>query len=470
MLSYYGSEINGLVSSILQFINYFTIVEAGLSGAAIFSLYKPLAENNYDEINGVVSSAKRYYYQAGGIFTSAVIVLSFVYPIIVHTQSLGTSSMRFLVVMLGAKGFLDFFSLAKYRALLTADQKIFVISISSSIYTILNTILISLFAINSLPITWVYFFSLLPLLVRTFILSFYVKRHYPYIDYSASPNNGALKARWDALFQQFVGMAQNSAPPIIATIFLSLKEVSIYAIYNMVISGLNGVLTIFTTNLSPSFGNVIAKNQSETLKKSYHEFEFIYLQLIAIAYSVAYTLIIPFITLYTKGVNDTEYNVPIIATLMVLNGFLYSLKTPQGMIIIAAGHYKETRWRSLLQALILIIGGIILVRPFGLSGIIMGAILSNIYRGIDMFFYVPKRITKLSPFYTLKNYLLQSITIIGTVSVGHLISRNVTSWGKWIFIAIVCTVVSISILLCVSMFFNKTVFHSLKNRLISLIK
>ena len=42
MLKYYGSEINGLISSINQFIVYFNLVEAGLSGAAIYALYKPL--------------------------------------------------------------------------------------------------------------------------------------------------------------------------------------------------------------------------------------------------------------------------------------------------------------------------------------------------------------------------------------------------------------------------------------------
>ena len=39
MLNSYGSEINGLVSSISQFIAYFNLVEAGLAGAAIYSLY-----------------------------------------------------------------------------------------------------------------------------------------------------------------------------------------------------------------------------------------------------------------------------------------------------------------------------------------------------------------------------------------------------------------------------------------------
>ena len=40
MLHAYGSEVNGLTSSISQFITYFSLVEAGLSGASIYALYK----------------------------------------------------------------------------------------------------------------------------------------------------------------------------------------------------------------------------------------------------------------------------------------------------------------------------------------------------------------------------------------------------------------------------------------------
>ena len=61
MLLSFGSEINGLVSSIKQFISYITLVEAGLAGACIYSLYKPLADNNYVEINKILSGTKRFY-------------------------------------------------------------------------------------------------------------------------------------------------------------------------------------------------------------------------------------------------------------------------------------------------------------------------------------------------------------------------------------------------------------------------
>ncbi len=92
---------------------------------------------------------------------------------------------------------------------------------------------------------------------------------------------------------------------------------------------------------------------------------------------------------------DVNYNIPLIGFLFTLNGLLYSLKTPQGMLVISAGLYRETRWKVTIQALIAIVGGVIFVQFWGLAGILVGSILSNTYRDIDLLFYIPHKLTKL---------------------------------------------------------------------------
>ena len=61
MITTYGSEINGMVSSITQFITYLSLVEAGIGNASIVALYGPLATKNQDGINGVLAAAKKFY-------------------------------------------------------------------------------------------------------------------------------------------------------------------------------------------------------------------------------------------------------------------------------------------------------------------------------------------------------------------------------------------------------------------------
>lgn len=440
ILQFYGSELNGLVSSINQFITYFSLIEAGIAGAATFSLYKPLAENDHDGVSAIVSATKKFYNQSGMLFVGLVALMAATYPFLVKTEDLSVPAVAILVLALGAKGFLEFFTLAKYRVILTADQKTFVISNASSVYIILQMIIIVVLAMLRVNIVVVYSVAILALWTRSFLLRRYVRRNYPYINYKAKPNVHALDQRWDALFLQVLGAAQTGAPVLLATVFTSLTEVSIYSIYNMVFTGINGVLSIFVNGLSSGFGDVIARKETKTLQHSYKDFEFIYYIIITIVYTVAAVMLLPFIRLYTRGITDANYIQPIIALLFVVNGLLYNLKTPQGMLVIAAGMFKETRYRSLAQALIIIVGGAILAPFFGLVGILIASCLSNLYRVIDLLFFVPHRITKLRVWLTLKRMLLSVALCTLLPPLVGLIPFDQQGFIYWIGQAIVVTI------------------------------
>ena len=408
MLKFYGSEINGLVTSITQFISYFNIVEAGLAGAAVYALYKPLAEKDTKQISKVVSTTKNFYIKSGFIFVCLVLLLAIIYPIFASVDSLNYIDIFFLVIILGSSGFLDFFTLSKYRVLLTADQKIYVISISSIIYYIVNTILIFIFTYLGFNIVIVRFVAIFAILLRSLILYFYTKKYYSNISFNEKSDKSLLNKRWDALYLQLLGSVQLGAPIIILTIFSSAANliiVSIYSIYNIVLQGINNLLSIFISGLSASFGEIIVSNNQSKLQETSQEFEYIYYDVITLVYAVSFLLIMPFIKLYCANINDANYYIPIVGALFVINGLLYNIKTPQGMLVISAGLYKETRVQSTIQGLIIIIFGVLLVPKFGIIGILIANILSNIYRDIDLMFFIPKNLTKLPVLNTLKRFI-----------------------------------------------------------------
>ncbi|NLL44644.1 MAG: hypothetical protein GX247_03140, partial [Mollicutes bacterium] len=288
MLKYYGSEINGLVSSINQFIKYFNLVEAGLSSAAIYALYKPLAEKNHKAINSIISAAKKFYTQSGYIFVSLTIGLAALYPYFVKTDMLTPLYVGILVLILGTNGALEFFTLSKYRVLLTADQKTYVISLASIVYLVLNTIIVVILGTMQVNIVLLRLGVLLSIFLRSFILMIYVRIKYKFINYREKPNTQALAKRWDALYLQILGAIHTGAPVVILTIVTrNLMLVSVYTVFNMVISGIMGILGIFRSGLSASFGDVIAREEDKTLQRSYTEFEFSYYALITIVYSIA---------------------------------------------------------------------------------------------------------------------------------------------------------------------------------------
>ncbi|WP_304153460.1 lipopolysaccharide biosynthesis protein [Megamonas hypermegale] len=470
MLMVYGSEINGLISSITQFINYFMLVEAGLSAAVVYSLYKPLAEKDYFKISSIVTAAKNFYNSSGYIFVILTIGLSIIYPFFIKTTELTILEVGILVLILGVSGALEFFTLAKYRAILTADQKVYVISLASIIAVITNTIVIVILSYLNINIVLVRAVALLSVFLRSYILYFFVKKYYSYLNYNAVPDNNALSKRWDALYLQILGAVQNGAPIILATLFTDLKIVSVYVVYNLVISGVNAILSVFMSGVSSTFGDLIARKELDRFQKAYNDFELLYYLLIAGVYGVTFVMIMPFILLYTQGVTDANYNLPWIGFLMVLNGLMYNIKTPQGMLVISAGLYKETRWQTTTQALILVIFGIILGKIYGLCGILIASVLSNLYRDIDLVYFIPKYVTKLPK----KNTVYRVIGICLIVALIYIpslyININVSDFLIWILVTLGVILYTLIIIFIYVIIFEKKTLQGLKERIKNLKK
>ena len=122
MIATYGSEMNGLVSSLNQFISYITLVEAGIGGAAIYSLYKPLAEEDHARISSIVVAAKKSYRQAGYIFSAGIFILAVVYGLLSNAESVTFGTIFTLAIILGINGCFDFFRQRIGKLVLLCNQ------------------------------------------------------------------------------------------------------------------------------------------------------------------------------------------------------------------------------------------------------------------------------------------------------------------------------------------------------------
>ena len=163
-----------------------------MSGAAIYALYKPLADRDHKAINEIVSAAKRFYTQSGYIFISLTIGLAIFYPFFLKTDMLSPLSVGTLVLILGVNGALEFFTLAKYRVLLSADQRMYIISLASLVHVITNTLIVVILGTMRINIVVLRFVALLSIFLRSFILMFYVKTKYKFVNYKEKPNLQAL--------------------------------------------------------------------------------------------------------------------------------------------------------------------------------------------------------------------------------------------------------------------------------------
>ena len=328
IIGVYGSEVNGLVTSLTQFIGYFALVEAGISGAATFALYKPLAQGDWKGVNVVASASRAFYQKSGGVFLALLVGLSVVYPVFVSAGGLSPWEIFALTFLLGAKVVVDFFSLSKYRVFLTADKRNWLIQFASTVYTLLNTTIIIALSHLRAPVVVVYALALAAVFARSAILAVYTRRCYPELDCKADYGDYRLPQRWDALFLQILGAVQSGAPVILATVLCgSMSDVSVLAVYLLVSNGLQMIPNVLGTGLQSVFGRQIASGDYGALRASYRPYRALVYSVSAVACGCAFSLILPFVDLYAGDFSDADYHNALLGFLVVLNVFLYHGKS-----------------------------------------------------------------------------------------------------------------------------------------------
>lgn len=138
-LQEYGSSINGMVTSINQFLVYLGLAEAGVGTASVVALYAPLAKDDKDGVNAILSASRRFYNRSGYLFGSLVIAFMLVYPYLI-TGQLSSGLVRTMIIVLASSILVDYFLLGKYKVLLTANQEGYVVAYVQAVGTMLNMI------------------------------------------------------------------------------------------------------------------------------------------------------------------------------------------------------------------------------------------------------------------------------------------------------------------------------------------
>ena len=139
-------------------------------------------------------------------------------------------------------------------------------------------------------------------------------------------------------------------------------------------------------------GNMLAKNETDELNRSFSHIEWFLHTLVTFVFSVTAALIVPFVRIYTTNVSDANYIVPAFAYLITIAQASYCLRLPYNIMVLAAGHYKQTQWSAIIEAAINIVVSVVLVFNFGLIGVAIGTLAAMAYRTVYLAWYLSRNI------------------------------------------------------------------------------
>ena len=434
ILAQYGSEMNGLVNSINQFISYLMLVELGVGNAAVVALYVPLVNNAPDQINEILSNVKKKYCVSGFIYLFFMFLLAAIYPLILGGQVEYWFSFSMVIVISGT-GLIDFFLIGKYKVLLIADQKYYILNIFRIISICITTLCSCYLLLNQYSLILIKFLAVVTHFGEAVGISIYVKHEYSFVEFTKRNPSLKINQQSNALIHQISNVVVYNTDLAILTICIpknSLKEVSVYTTYSMVFSMVTNLMATLTTGINATFGNMIAKNEHLKLKTYFDKYEYFYLLVLYPIYTSFICLILPFVRCYTKGVSDVNYIRDWVGILFGINGVLAQLKDTSVVLITAAGHYKQTQKYVIAEAVINLVVSLILVRGYGIEGVLVGTLLSHCIADIGMVGYASRYILKRSFIIPLKKNALNMIGAVFLVLVEFQRLKDIDDWMKWV--------------------------------------
>lgn len=459
LINYYGAQIHGLTNTISSLISYLTLVESGIGAASVQSLYSPLQKQDYKTVNADLNAVTIFYRKIGLVFGSLVVVIAFFYPLLA-SDGLKYWFVFWLILISGIANTVEYFFTSRFRVLLQADKKLYIINLINAIGILLQGILRVLFIYLKLSI---FVIQLVPAIVyttRLIIISIYVRKTYKYLDKSIKPNFNVGKKRWNVLIHQIANLVVNNTDNLVLSGFIGYTSVSVYGVYNMIVSNISGFLSQALSNaVTANFGHLLVKEDNKKTCDTFNKYERIYYYIIGIIFGICSFSICPFINLYIGNISGIKYVDVKLGILFILIAVLASVRIPHLTLVTAAGHFKETQNHAIIEAMINIIASVILVNICGIYGVLIGTVLSFLYRDIMFIWYVNHRILKRKIMNTIKNIFLLIIIIIFVILVGIAFKCfiGMQSWITWILTCLLTAIISSGTVIFLVCVFDKEV-------------
>lgn len=450
----YGSEVNGLINSITQFLALISFLELGVGAVIQSSLYKPLANKDDEEISKIIVSGQKFFSRLAKILLGYLIILMGAYPLVAKSNFSFLYSAT-MILVIGISSFAQYYFGIINSLLLTANQRGYFSYNIQTVILILNTIACFVLIKFGAPIHIVKLSTSLIYLFRPLLLSMYTKRNYN-IDWKIEYTEEPIKQKWNGIAQHVASVVLNGTDNIVLTLFADLSSVSVYSIYNMVTYGIRILIVYITSGIEPLLGDLLARDEITKLKSFFRYVERVIHTLSSYIFGIAAVMIVSFVKVYTIGIDDANYIQHMFAMLMILSNAGCCYRLPYNLMILASGHYKQTQNNYIIAAIINIVLSIVLVSKFGLIGVSIGTLVAMFYQTIWMAAYVSKNIIFWPFKYFLKQIVIDALTFSLFIVIGQLIDINAMSWLSWTLEAVKVSIIGLVLVITLNTLFYKS--------------
>ena len=376
-----AAEYVGLETLFASVLTILSLADLGIGSAIVFSLYDPLAKGDKELTKSLMRLFKRCYIAIGSIIIIVGLLVAPHISVIVGPDApdIPYLELYFFCFVLNT-GVSYFFS---YKgSLIMADQKNYIVYIIQYAFQIL----MSIAQIAVLLITGNYLLFLACMIASTvlqnIVIVYKANKMYPYLkEKDVQPVNKEVltaikKNVLGLIMHKVAGVASTPVSNLVITGFVGLAATSLYGNYLLIVNALSRIVEKVFDSIIASVGNLgvteSEDRQHEVFRATFFVNAFVY----ALACGGALCAFNPFITIWL----GPEWCFPPYIVICVVLLFYAKGMRCAGMAFTSAyGLYWYTKWKAVLEAISLPVLSIILVKPFGIAGVMLAGVISSVF-------------------------------------------------------------------------------------------
>lgn len=460
--------VNGLFSNILTMLS---LAELGVGSAIIYSMYKPIAQNDKETIRALM----QLYAKAYRIIALFILIIGgFITPIIDIFINDGNSIPNLkLIYFLFLMNTVISYLFAYKKSMLSADQREYV----NSQYRFIFNVFRFSFQILFLILTHSYIIYLIIQILSTFLENYYVSKKvdkmYPFllnknhVELSKEIKEDIFINIKSLMIYKIASVLLDGTDNLIIGKFLGSTAVGLLSNYTLIIGSITTIVSQFFNSLNASIGNMIASESLEKQEEVFNTLSFLSFWLYCFCSIALLILVNPFITLWIGEEYTLSTNILLLLTLnFYINGMLnvcWSFRTTMGL-------FRYGKWRPVISGILNIILSVIMVKKLGITGVLLGTTITRILTNV---IYDPYLIFKQGFKKSVLNYYLKYLGYLFLLIIIFLITWRFTNYTKQTslleFIYLVIKVTVIPNVVMFIMFYKNKNFQLLKARFINIL-
>ena len=465
-----GSDYNGLNSTTAQFLSILLIFENSFTNAIQVALYKPFQSGDLENLNALCTKAKKTFNLCGLIMFGGGLVSAAVFALTVKS-GYDYPTIFAVIAISVISSMLSSLLSSRYRVLFQVSQSEYIVTLITAICHTLSQISAFILVhvnVNIIQLRLSYAaFSVLQCVVICAV----GRKMFKDVNFSVKGPLPKIKGTKEVMVSVSTSVVYRSAPTFYLTSFLGTVFTSIYAVYKSILGIIENVLWAILNAPKNAVGQTLSSDDQENKNRIINQYEFTVILFATVLLSVTYSLLVPFIKLYTAGVNDANYVNEAMAALMVLSSYATFLHVPAGTCINLSGQFKLMQKNQIIALAALIVGIVIGGFAAGIYGILSAVLAVAVLLAVLEIRGSRKYVITSGYGKFLKVLFVNGITGAAVSVFGKLLlSKYITSYIYFFLIAAVMTVITACIIFLANYLIFKNDCKQLVKRFMGILR